>query len=113
MVGTRGTSDIWWVSYERAGDFKGVDLIVFGEERILKLNQRPVSPVEALGAFQETANQDVARRLRAAIKCLANSATNIRMDGNLSASAADKVGTVDGIRSLMSAVISGEVAVVR
>ena len=99
--------------YERAGGFQALDLIVLGDERILKLNKKRGSPVEALEAFREMANQGVARKVRDEIKGLANLATNIRLDGKLSPNAAAKVGTVDGIRNLMISIMSDEVACVR
>lgn len=112
MVRT-GSSDVWWIPFDRAGIYQRRDLIVLGEDRVLELDVKPDSPVAAMRSFREKVEQGVARSLRDEITFLETLGKSIRVEGQLSNEAAESISTRRGIRHLMQSVISGMKEVVQ
>ena len=106
MVST-GSSDVWWIPYDRAGAYQRRDLIVLGEERVFELKGKPQSPVAAMKSFREKTEQEEARVLRGEVRLLETLGKIIRVEGRLSKEAAGSVGSRVGIRHLMQSVMSG------
>lgn len=101
-----GTSDLWWLPYDRAGELQAQDLIVLGEARTLQLIERPRSPVEAWEAFEETTNPAFASELRDHLAEFTRLGVKIRDKGELNEIAASFISEPDGIRKLMRTVVS-------
>lgn len=102
-----GNSDVWWISYDRAGAYQGRDVIVLGDERVFEIQGKPESPVAAMESFHEQVQQKLARGHRTQIQLFESLGKSIRVEGKLSEDAAASVGTNSGIRHLMQSVISG------
>ena len=103
------TSDIWMIPYERAGEYKGQDLIVLGEDRVLVLEHKFSSPGEAFSALREMENKSVATQLRGGIEKVATRAVQIRVGGALAPGIAHGIESVESVRALMNRVIVGAI----
>ena len=84
------TSDVWLIAYDMAGEYKEQDVIVFGNERILRLEGKPASPGDAFGAFSETENESTAITLRFSIEEAANRGIQVRSQGKFIGAAEGK-----------------------
>ena len=109
------TADLWWIPYDNAGKYQGLDCIVLGEERSLLLQAKAHSPVQALHAFRDSRDQQNASSLRGQLEDVARKGTQILVEGRLTAEAARQLALGSGVRRLMSRVIAegSEVAACR
>jgi hypothetical protein len=98
-------SDIWMIPYEDAGMFKKQDVIVLGEERVLKLEAKAQSAGEAFLAFREMEGTAIANTQRHSIEEITGRAIQIRHRGKLT-SIAQGAGSVEGARALISGVMT-------
>ena len=105
------TADLWWIPYANAGAYKELDCIVLGEERILVLNAKPYSPLQALESFRESRVLDDATCLRGQLEDIAQKGTRILVNGQLTTEAARQIALESGVKRLLSKVISGRSAV--
>jgi hypothetical protein len=101
----KGTSDVWWIPFDRAGEYEASNFIVMGAEQTWQLKRKPHSPVEALEGFEETTDRTRANHLRGEMKGFARSARQIR-DGGKLVTDLGKIETLEGIRDFISSVIS-------
>jgi hypothetical protein len=63
LVGS-ATSDIWMIPYDKAGEYRDQDVIVLGQERVLRLRGAFANPGDAFDAFRESDNSAIATQLR-------------------------------------------------
>jgi len=63
LVGS-ATSDIWMIPYDKAGEYQDQDVIVLGQERVMRLRGAFASPGDAFDAFREFDNSSIATQLR-------------------------------------------------
>ena len=73
-----GTSDVWIIPYDKAGEYKNQDVIVLGQEQVLQLQGNFDSPAQAFGAFNEVNNESMAKSIRVGIERATQHAVRIR-----------------------------------
>lgn len=75
------TSDIWFLSQNRAGSHAKHDVAIIGDQEVFLIDHKASSPQETLTAAQLTTNRDKARTARQEFRQLLVEATPIKIKG--------------------------------
>jgi hypothetical protein len=100
------TSDLWWMKYDPASAYANADVIVIGEEALLKIDVKAASPFEAFESMKTATNPDLARRVRQEVlgHCVAK-AMSIKVGGHLQGRLAAEPLTRKTVRDVLESVI--------
>jgi hypothetical protein len=97
------------MKYDPASAYANEDVIVIGEESLLKIDVKAASPIEAFESMKTATNPALARQVRAEVLgyCVRR-ATSIKVGGHLKGRFALAPLTPETVRDALEAVIAGE-----
>ena len=111
MLHREATSDVYWISAERAGKFAAVDELVVGDQCVLRMTGAPSSPTQAVEFLLSSKIEDPAEALRerAHIGGLINRCVPVKVGGHVRPEFKCLLSGADGAREAIRMVISENV----
>jgi len=102
-----GSSDIYWMRFDAAERYAEQDVVVVGEESLLKIEVKTDSPLKAFGAMKTTEDRMLVRQVRSEVLACIKRATPIKVGGKLYGEFAGTDVSAARVRSALGVVISG------
>jgi hypothetical protein len=101
------TSDVWWIPHDAAGPYADQDVVVLGEDSVLKIDGRAGTPLKAIAAMKTATDPTVVRQVRSDLLGYIAHATPVKVGGTLTGPLSRAELTTDVVRSALGTVISG------
>jgi hypothetical protein len=94
--------------YDPASSYAKQDVVVIGQDSIIRLDVKTESPMEAIEAFKTATNRELVQRVRADLLgyCVHHS-TSVKVGGQLEGPFAGVELNPDTVRKALEAVIAG------
>ena len=101
-----GTSDIWWLPFSSAAKYSRENIVVIGDECVLRLRYKSHSPAEALQAMEYSQDTEFATRVRREITTeMCGYAVPVKIHGQLQPFLARALNAPQGIQLALRRVI--------
>lgn len=104
-----GTSDLWWIAFSNAASYSRENIVVMGNESVLRLRGKVKSASEALEAMEYSQDAELANELRQKItKEICSHAVPVKIGGQLEPFVVEALQKRQGIRTALRKVMESQ-----